>query len=269
MRKAIISVTLAAVLTAVALFSGCELASPEKKVAEGGNVITKEIVFSGFTYVDIQGAFDVEITQSDSFSILVNADESLYDYVEVSKVGTTLRIYLTPRHILTDFTVLAKTLEVKITMPNLYGLTIAGASTGTVTGFMSPRDFTLNVSGASSLGMYSIEVGDIESEVSGASHVSGNLTTGDAAFEVSGASSVELSGSADNIILNVSGASRVDLADFPLRFADAELSGASEVTLNVTGRLDSVLSGASRLYFLSNPTMGNIEVSGASTIKHK
>jgi len=43
----------------------------------------------------------------------------------------------------------------------------------------------------------------------------------------------------------------------------------SEATINVKGRLDSVLSGASRLYFHGNPTMGNTEVSGASTIKHK
>ncbi len=108
-----------------------------------------------------------------------------------------------------------------------------------------------------------------ELKVSGASKVSGSMSADDAEFEVSGASKIELKGSADDIILNASGASQVNLDDFPFDNADVKLSGASEVTVNAKGRLDCVLSAASSLYFLGNPTMGDISVTGASTIKHK
>ena len=262
MRKAITPVVLTAVLIAAALFSGCTLTA-------SGDIITEEKDFTDFTYVDVGSAFEVEITQSDSFSIIISADESLFDYVEVSKAGGTLKIYLKPHHIFTDFTLGAKTLKAEITMPALYGLQLSGASKGTITGFKSSQDFSLVVSGASSLETADIEVDDAEFEVSGASRVSGNMTADDTEFVVSGASSVELSGSADEIMVEVSGASRVDLADFPIKDADVKLSGASEATVNVKGRLDTVLSGASRLYFYGNPTMGNISVTGASTIKHK
>ncbi len=262
MRKAITPVILTAVLIAAVLFSGCTLTGEE-------DVITEEEDFADFTYVDVGSAFEVEITRSDSFSIIISADESLFDYVEVSQVGGTLKIYLKPRHIFTDFTLGAKTLRAEITMPALYGLQLSGATKGTITGFKSSEDFSLGVSGASSLETADIAVGDAEFEVSGASRVSGNMTADGAEFEVSGASSIELSGSADDIILEVSGASRVDLADFSLNDADVKLSGASEATVNVKGRLDTVLSGASRLYFYGNPTMGDTDVSGASTIKHK
>ncbi|MFC1941015.1 head GIN domain-containing protein [Chloroflexota bacterium] len=268
MRKAIIPIILAAVLIVPAIFSGCETTGPGK-IGTEGNVITEEKDFTDFTYVDVGSAFEVEITRSDSFSIIISADESLFDYVAVSKAEGTLKIYLNPRHIFTDFTLGAKTLKAEITMPNLYGLNLSGATNGTVTGFESSDDFKLDVSGASSLDMDDIEVGDAELEVSGASRVSGNMTTDDAEFKVSGASSIELSGSADNTIIEVSGASRVDLADFPLDDADVKLSGASEATVNVKGKLDTALSGASRLYFYGNPTMGDTYVSGASTIKHK
>ncbi len=267
MRKTIIPIILVAVLTAASIFSGCEVIGPGSEVSE--DVVTEEKDFADFTHVDVEGAFEVEITQADSFSIIISADESLFDYIELSKVGGTLKIYLKPRHIFTDFTLGAKTLRVEITMPALHGLELSGATKGTITGFKSSEDFSLVVSGASSLETFDVEVGDAEFEVSGASRVSGNMTADDAEFEVSGASSIELSGSADNIILEVSGASRVDLADFALNDADVDLSGASEATLNVKGRLDTALSGASRLYFYGNPTMGNISVSGASTIKHK
>ena len=262
MRKVIVLAILTLVLIMAAVFSGCEEIAP-------GDVITEEKDFTDFTYVDVGSAFEVEITRSDSFSVIISADESLFDYVEVSKSGGTLKVYLNPRHIFTDFTLGAKTLKAEITMPALYGLQISGASKGTITGFKSSEDFELVVSGASSLETVDIEVGDAEFEVSGASRVTGNMTVDDAEFEVSGASTVELSGLADNIVLEVSGASRVDLTDLPFDNGDVNLSGASEATVNVKGRLDIVASGASRLYFYGNPTLGITEVSGASTVKHK
>ena len=262
MRKVTIPIVLAAVLMTAVLHTGCVPTGQE-------NVITEEKDFTDFTHVDVEGTFEVEISQSDSFSTSVSADESFFDYIAVTKEGNTLRIYLNPRHTFTDFTLQARTLKAKITMPALYGLNLSGASKATVTGFKSSKDFNLNVSGASSVDIDDMEVGDAEFEISGASKVTGSVNASDVRFEVSGASEVELEGSAKNIILTASGASKVKLADFPLSNANAKLSGASETTLDVKGRLDAVLSDASRLYFQGNPTMGNISVTGASTIKHK
>ena len=262
MKKAIVPITLVAVLTAAALFSGCASTGP-------GKVVTEEKEFTGFTYVDVEGTFDVEIIHSGSFSITVSADDSFFDYVAVSKEGKTLRIYLNPRHTFTDFTLRARTLKAEITMPALYGLRLSGASKGTVSGFKSTGDFSLDVSGASSLDMDDTAAGDIELEVSGASKVTGSINASDVKLKVSGASKVDLEGSANNIILNASGACKVNLADFYLKNANINLSGASEASLNVNGSLDAILSAASRLYFQGNPTLGNVSVSGASTIKHK
>ena len=261
MRQAIIPLVVVVALTA-ALLSACETTGP-------GGLVTEERDFTNFTYVDVEGTFNVEIVQSDSFSITISADRSFFDYVAVSKEGKTLKIYLNPRHTFTDFTLQARTLKAKITMPALYGLKLSGASKATVTGFSSSKDFNLDISGASSLNMDDMEVRDIDCEVSGASKVTGSINASDVRFEVSGASKVELDGSARNIVLNTSGASKVDLADFPLKNANIKLSGASEANLDVKGRLDCVLSAASRLYFQGNPTMGNVRVSGASTIKHR
>ncbi len=268
MRKAITPVLLAAALIVVTSFSGCSKAELENIFTEE-EIITEEKDFTDFTYLDVSSAFDVEITRSDTFSVIISAEESLFELIDVSRAGNTLKIYLNPRHIFTDFTLGAKTLKVEITMPTLYGLEISGASHGTLSGFKSSDDFSLVVSGASSLETVDIRVGNAGFEVSGASRVSGNLTADDADFKVSGASSIDLSGSADDIVLHVSGASRVDLADFPVDDTEVILSGASEITVNTKGRLDSVLSGASRLYFYGNPIMGEADVSGASTIKHK
>jgi len=47
------------------------------------------------------------------------------------------------------------------------------------------------------------------------------------------------------------------------------LSGASDATVNASGRLDGNLSGASRIIYMGNPTLGSVSASGGSTISQK
>jgi hypothetical protein len=176
---------------------------------------------------------------------------------------------LSPHHPFTDFTAGRKTLKAKIAMPAISALSLSGASRGTISGFKSTQNFRLNVSGASSLEINDIEVGNAEFDISGASKVTGSLKASDANFAVSGASRVDLKGSANNFDLTASGASVLDLLEFTVNTANAKLDGASEATIAVEEKLDVALSGASRLYFHGNPTIGNISVTGASTIKNK
>jgi hypothetical protein len=262
MRKVITPVILTAVLITAALFSGCTITG-------AGDVITAKMEVADFTSVDVEDTFEVEITPSDSFSVTISADKNTYDYVTVSRQGETLKIYLNPRNIFADFTLKSRTLKATVTMPTLYGLRLSGASKGTVSGFKSSDNVSIEVSGASSLEMSDIEVGGAQFEISGASKVTGGMKATDIKFQVSGASKVELQGTANSIVLNASGASNVNLNYLPLNYADVTLGSASEATIDVKETLDIVASGASRLYFLGNPTIGNLDISGASTVKHK
>ena len=90
-----------------------------------------------------------------------------------------------------------------------------------------------------------------------------------ARFAAEGAGEVTLRGSAGDLTVNAAGASTVDLADFPVADANVEAIGASEVTVNASGRLDADASGASDVYYLGNPTLGTVDTSGASSVKPK
>jgi hypothetical protein len=263
MKKAVLPGIIGLVLVVSLLLPGCD------KVGTSGEVVTENKDFTGFTSLDIGSAFDVDISRSDTYSVTISADESLFDYIDVTQTGTELKIYLSPRHIFTDFTLGKRVLKAEITMPSLVSLEISGASKGKVTGFNSSSSMDLTVSGATTLSLVSIGTGSLRGEVSGASKVSGNLTASNADFVVSGASTLELSGSSASIILEVSGASRADLEEFQVDDADASVSGASEATVFVEQDLDVEVSGASRFYFVGNPVLGRTNVSGASTIKHK
>jgi len=140
-------------------------------------------------------------------------------------------------------------LRASVTLPQLHGLTASGASRGTVSNFSSNEDLDITVSGAS--------------------RVTGDVTAGNVEFGISGASTIQLEGSANDIDANVSGASHFNLEAFTVNNADVNFSGASSGTVNLNGRLDANLSGASRLWYIGEPTMGDINTSGASTISKK
>ena len=209
-----------------------------------GNLETEAYAFSDFTEIEIGSAFEFEIRQSSSYNISVTADDNVMEYVQVSQVGQTLKIGLG------RFGPIGlATLRASVTMPELRGLTVSGASRGDIYDFSSTEDVDITVSGAS--------------------RVNGDITAGDVEFDISGASTVQLDGSANDMVAHVSGASRLNLDDFTVNNADVDLSGASSGTINLDGRLDADLSGASRLWYIGEPTMGTVDTSGASTISQK
>ena len=207
---------------------------------------TEEFNFSDFTRVAVGGAFEVEVVHSNSYSVSVTADDSLFKNLKVTREGETLKVGHS-KHI--GWRVRTSRPKAKITMPALNELKLSGASKGTVSGFNSLEDFKLNLSGASS--------------------VTGDITASNAEIDCSGASRVELTGSAKDAVIEASGASRMELAGFSVHDAAIKLSGASRSTVKLDGTLNAKLSGASKLRWIGNPIVGDIKTSGASTLSNK
>jgi hypothetical protein len=219
---------------------------PQLSVTGSGNVVTLEEEITGFDKVDVSHAFEVEISRAEAFSVIVHIDDNLRQHLRVVKRGSTLMIGLEPGRL---SSIGEATLEAEVTMPELTGVALSGASEVAVAGFESMEPLDVSVSGASRL--------------------RGEIEAGDGVFEISGASRVSLAGSAGDVTIDASGASRLELSDFAVRDADVEASGASEVVVNPSGRLDARASGTSRVYYLGSPSLGEIEASGASSVKRR
>ena len=227
---------------------------------------TREYSFTDFSRVDVGGAFEVDVRQSDSYRVVVEADSFELEDVEVSRQGETLGIGRR-WHLLALIRTGAR-LKATVTIPVLKGLSLHGATRGTVTGFSSSEGFRLELSGASRM-KGDLTVGDARLKVSGAGRAELSGSAGDVTAEVSGASRVTVSGAAGNLVADISGASHAQLGSLTVQDATIRLSGASYGVVNVAGKLDAQLSGASVLGWTGEPTMGDIRTSGASRIEKK
>ncbi len=115
-----------------------------------------------------------------------------------------------------------------------------------------------------------MSVGNMKWDLSGASRINGQIkAAGDIDLNITGASRIELKGSASDMIVHATGASHIDLNGFLIRNANIKLTGASRSMVNLNGKLDVVLEGASSLEYGGQVTLGEVKIAGASTFKKK
>ena len=229
-------------LIAFTMLVGCT----QIPITGSGKVITQEEPIAGFDKVDISYSFDVNISQGDSFSVVIRADDNLVEHLLVVKEGSTLKIGLKPN----SPDIRSATLQAEITMPELTRLDMSGSSHATITGFKSAQALIVDASGSS--------------------HLQGDIEADTVSFNLDGSSEVILTGSAQNVVIEeASGSSVVDLTDFPVVDASVKAGGKSQVTLNVSGRLDVDASNSANVYYLGDHTLGTIDTAGSATVEHK
>ena len=230
-----------------------------------GRLVTKDLDITGFDAIEAQSTFQVEVTQGETYSVSVTADDNVWERLEVGKRGDTLRLGLQQPRMINRVT-----LRAKITMPALEAVEVSGASRVTARGFgeKEAESFRLRVSGASRFSG-DIQAGDADLEISGASRYEGEVRAHSVDLALSGASRADVSGSVARLHLDVSGASTADMPDLTADGAEVRLSGASRAELNVTSDLDYELSGASTLTYAGRPRVGHSEVSGGSSVHQR
>jgi len=134
-------------------------------------------------------------------------------------------------------------------MPELRSIELAAASKGEISGFSGLDTFQATLSGASTL--------------------SGDVACKQLKLEAGAASHFELSGSAETANIELTAASNANLEKMTVGDARIKLGGAASMTIDVKGKLDAIVSGASNLRWLGTPTLGDVKITGASSFTKK
>jgi hypothetical protein len=80
-----------------------------------GNVVETELDITGFDKIEAFDGFSVNITQGDTFSVVVSVDDNLVEHLAVVKKGDTLKLDMAPTKSFRNVTAL----KAEITMPEL------------------------------------------------------------------------------------------------------------------------------------------------------
>ena len=228
---------------------------------------TREFNLTGFSRIAVRFAMEIEIIRSDSYGITISGSDALLDnidiYAEEDKLVLGYRL-----NILSFFTAPFANASARITLPELREMDIAMAAHCKISGFKSSGDLAVKASGASKINISDISANNFKWDLSGASHIDGNLeASGKTEIKIAGASHMHLSGRCKDLKISATGASHLDLKDFTAEDAAIRLAGASRSQVNLNGKMDVSLEGASNLEFRGQVIMGDVKVTGASTLK--
>lgn len=212
-----------------------------KKYIRGNGDIKKETRnVRSFNALDISSAFEVELTQSDNESLVIEADENILDQIFTEVVGGTLKIY---------------------TKGNI-------REVNTMKAYISFKMIDeIELSGACEIkGMNKMKFENFMIDASGASEINLNLTARKMSLDLSGATEIYLIGFADEFIIDVSGASEIKALDFEVKNCRVDASGASSIKIFATENLDIEASGATTVRYKGKPSV-DIDASGASSVR--
>lgn len=238
--------------------TGCEA------VTGSGKLASWEMAYTDFTRLAISNGFDIQVTRGDDYNVSITIDEVLYEYLEISQGGDTVRIGLKGGRTYTG-----TTQQAVVTMPDLRRLELSGASTGKVAGFDNVESIRFDASGGSGITLEACEGDTIEVNLSSESRAMGSLVCNEARFSGSSSSVTRVTGTAQHLSINGSGGSRFLLQDFSGVTGAIKLGSGSYGTIDVSERIELELSGSSELEYQGEPRIGSINVSSGSIITQR
>jgi len=204
--------------------------------------VSRTFNLKDFDRLSLGSAFEINVTKG-SYAVKVEGRKQDLAELEADVSGDKLRIRYKDSH---NWGKNRKRVMVTISMPTLKGLDLSGATTSTISGFN--------------------DLGTLDLDISGASKSDIRLKAQKIIMDASGASTITLTGSASRIEGEVSGATSLRAYDFSVKDAFLDVSGASSIKLNVSGKLEVEASGASNVRYRGTASVRS-STSGASSVK--
>ncbi len=205
------------------LFTSCHLGGD--RIRGNGTIKTESRNAGVFSIVDVSGNIEVHVKQDSAFSVRVEADENLMEYIVIRTDGGRLVIQPKEHSNLSG----SKAIKVYVSAPVFKKLEASGASDIVSDNLLSSESIDIDVTGASSVKL------EIKSP-----RVSADVT---------GASSVFLTGQTKDLSLDGQGASHLRCYQLLSENADVDVSGASSSEVFASVNLKADASGASNIKY--------------------
>jgi len=208
-----------------------------------GNVKTEDRSTDSFDRLKVSSGIDVFITQGDTESIKVIADENLLQYISTEIYDNTLTVESRAR--IRN----AKSKEVHLVYKTLRKIDISSAGNVEGTNRMKTDELDLDLSSAGDLTL-DVEVSRINLDISSA---------GDA----------KLSGTVDELDADLSSAGDLNAYDLLARKARVSTSSAGSAKISASEEVDLNASSAGDIYYKGDPKTTSINRSSAGSIIKK
>lgn len=234
-----------------------------EKVSGKGNVIEKEMRYSGFNKLSLFAPIKVRVIKGDTYDVKIAGHENLLSLLNIEMKNKTLKIDTEKNYEFTD------DVKVLIQIPVSLQKMDVGSLCQVSIGEIIDRDkFELNATGVSRSNIEKLFVHDVDLNISGVSKV--NILSLEARklyLNLSGVSEAKINGKTVDLSLEMSGVSKGFLKELEAENVDCRMSGVSDCEMRVSQVLKADISGVSKLNYWGTPSIFNVNASGKSSVK--
>jgi hypothetical protein len=209
-----------------------------------GNVVSETRQVSGFDKISVEYPAKVLISQGNTETLKVEAEDNVLPGLKTEVKGNELRIYYKSpdgKHVNPT-----KMAVITITAKELSALNFSSAGESTVNGLKSD-DLIVSLSGAGNVKLNEIAIGNLS-------------------ISLSGAGSATASGTADDLSVNISGFGGFNGKDLQTSTASVNISGAGSATVSAEDTLNASISGAGSVSYYGSPDVSK-QISGVGSVR--
>jgi hypothetical protein len=201
---------------------------------------------SGFSEVGFAVAGEVIISLGNEYSVVLEGDRDYIEEIETKVYGDELRIKREKW-----FDTGNRKVIVKITMPDLNGVSVSGSGRVTVTDPLKGGDLDIGISGSGKAFLRDVDLDDVECSISG-----------------SGSLNIAGEGAIDRLEINISGSGDYVGEATMVGTMEANISGSGSCDCHVTGMLKAAISGSGNVTYSGNPKI-DAAISGSGKVRSK
>lgn len=209
-----------------------------------GNIIEETRKVSGFDSISVDYPASVFISQGNTESLKVEADDDVLPGLKTEVMNNELRIYykkdgdkrINP----------TKTIVITITVKDLKAVDFSSAGELTMDG-ISSDGLDISLSGAGNIDLNDVNVKELS-------------------VNMSGAGSMTASGTADDLSLNISGFGDFNGKDLQSKTGSVNISGAGGASVWTEDKLDATISGAGSVDYYGSPDNVTKHINGVGSV---
>lgn len=217
----------------IGVLSGCG-----ERIEGNGHVVEVSHDVERFDEIELSGVFEVELIKGGS-SVEVITDENLHEHINIEVRDGELTIDTE------DKMLDAEKLLLRIHYKSIEEIDVSGAVEITTNEAIKGKSFELEISGACD-GALDVDVNELR-------------------IEISGGGELELNGRADDARIKISGAGEIEGAELRTKLTDIDITGAGDVEIAVSERLEVHITGAGDVKYVGDPEVHK-SITGAGSV---